>query len=94
MSPSRSKKPVATNASKKSRADRGCKPILPCNSVLGNGCLASSVKSRYLGGVSYWLKLKAPLTTTVMADFEQVNYDTPLAKPTEKRFEIKTQFIF
>jgi hypothetical protein len=64
------------------------------NTAAATSALADSVKSRYLGGVSYWLKLKAPLTTAVLVDYEQVNYDPLLARPTEKRFEIKTQFIY
>jgi len=52
------------------------------------------VKSRFLGGVSYWLKVKAPLAAAVLVDYEKVDYDTLLAKPTEKRFEIKTLFNF
>jgi len=53
-----------------------------------------AVKSRFLGGVSYWLKVKAPLAAAVLVDYEKVDYDTLLAKPTEKRFEIKTLFNF
>jgi hypothetical protein len=64
------------------------------NTAAATAVLANAVKTRYLGGLSYWLKVKAPLTTAVLVDYEEVKYDTPLAKPTEKRFEIKTQFIF
>ncbi len=52
-------------------------------------------KTRTLVGVSYWFKMfKAGPSTAVLADFEQVNYDTPLNKPTEKRFELKTLLNF
>jgi hypothetical protein len=48
-------------------------------------------KNRTLVGVSYWFKVtKAPLAMAVLADYEEVKYDTALSKPTEKRFEIKT----
>ena len=54
----------------------------------------AAVKSRILGGISYWLKVKAPLAAAILVDYEKVNYDTLLAKPNEKRFEIKTLFNF
>jgi hypothetical protein len=52
-------------------------------------------KSRTLVGASYWFKTtRAGLAAAIMADYEQVKYDTPLNKPTEKRFEIKTLFNY
>jgi hypothetical protein len=52
-------------------------------------------KNRTLAGVTYWFKtMKAGLTTAILVDYEQVKYDTPLNKPTEKRFEIKTLVNF
>jgi len=52
-------------------------------------------KNRTLVGVSYWFKTtRAGLAAAVMADYEEVKYDTPLNKPTEKRFEIKTLFNY
>lgn len=54
-----------------------------------------SKKNRTLVGVSYWFKVtKAPLAAAVLADYEEVKYDVPLNKPTEKRFEIKTLLSF
>jgi hypothetical protein len=53
-----------------------------------------AAKTRLLAGVSYWLKVKAPLAASVLVDYEKVDYDAPLNKPTEKRFEIKTLFNF
>ena len=64
------------------------------NTAAATSALADSVKSRFLGGVSYWLKVKAPLAASVLVDYEEVKYDSPLAKPTEKRFEIKTLINF
>ncbi len=55
---------------------------------------ADAVKTRFLGGLSYWLKVKAPLAAAVLVDYEQVEYDAALAKPNEKRFEIKTLLNF
>jgi hypothetical protein len=52
-------------------------------------------KSRTLVGVSYWFKTtRAGLAAAILADYEEVKYDTPLNKPTEKRFEIKTLFNY
>jgi len=64
------------------------------NTAATASALADSVKSRFLGGLSYWLKVKAPLAAAVLVDYEEVKYDQALAKPTEKRFEIKTLFNF
>jgi len=53
-----------------------------------------AVKTRFLGGLAYWLKLKSPLAAAVLVDYEKVDYDAALQKPNEKRFEIKTLFNF
>ncbi len=52
-------------------------------------------KGRTLVGVSYWFKVqKSPLAAAILADYEQVRYDTLLKKRDEKRFEIKTLLSF
>ncbi len=52
-------------------------------------------KDRTLVGVSYWFKTtRAGLAAAIMADYEEVKYDKPLNRPTEKRFEIKTLFNY
>jgi hypothetical protein len=52
-------------------------------------------KNRTLAGLSYWFKTtRAGLAAAIMADYEEVKYDSPLNKPTEKRFEIKTLFNY
>jgi hypothetical protein len=52
-------------------------------------------KSRTLVGATYWFKTtRAGLAAAILADYEEVKYDTPLGKPTEKRFEIKTLFNY
>jgi hypothetical protein len=52
-------------------------------------------KTRTLVGVAYWFPVqKAPLAAALLADYEQVNYDGPLNKPTEKRFELKALFNY
>jgi len=53
-----------------------------------------AVKSRIIAGPAYWLRVKAPLAAAVLVDYEQVKYDAALAKPNEKRFEIKTLLNF
>jgi hypothetical protein len=64
------------------------------NTAATSSALADSVKTRFLGGLSYWLKVKAPLSTAVLVDYEEVKYDAPLNRPTEKRFEIKALFNY
>ncbi|HVQ29235.1 MAG TPA: hypothetical protein VMV21_06650, partial [Vicinamibacteria bacterium] len=51
-------------------------------------------KSRTIVGAAYWLRAKLPLASAILADFETVSYDAELARPTEKRFELKTYFAF
>jgi hypothetical protein len=51
-------------------------------------------KTRTIVGAAYWFRDKLPLATAILADFEQVQYDHALAKPTEKRFELKAYFNF
>ncbi len=52
-------------------------------------------KKRTLVGVAYWFKLPKPgLAAAILGDYEEVKYDTALAKPTEKRYEIKTLFNY
>jgi hypothetical protein len=64
------------------------------NTNAPTGTLADAVKTRLIIGPAYWLKVKAPLATAILLDYEEVKYDLPLGKPTEKRFEIKTLFNF
>ncbi len=50
-------------------------------------------KTRTLIGVAYWFKTqKAGPATALMADYEQVKYDSALGKPNEKRYELKALF--
>lgn len=56
--------------------------------------LAAAVKSRFIGGGAYWLKVKSPLAVAILVDYEEVKYDALLTRPTEKRFEIKSLFNF
>ena len=52
-------------------------------------------QKRTLAGVAYWFKLPRPgLATAILADYEEVKYDTLLNKPTERRYEIKTLFNY
>lgn len=52
-------------------------------------------KSRSIVGVSYWFKVqRAPFAAAILADYEQVKYDAPLARPNEKRYELKSLFSF
>jgi hypothetical protein len=52
-------------------------------------------QKRTLVGVAYWFKLPKPgLAAAILADYEQVKYDTALSRPTERRYEIKTLFNY
>jgi hypothetical protein len=52
-------------------------------------------KKRTLVGVTYWFKLSKPgLSAAVLGDYEEVRYDAALARPTERRYEIKTLFNY
>lgn len=54
----------------------------------------NAVKTRLIIGPAYWLRVKAPLAAAVLVDYEKVDHDTALARPNEKRFEIKTLLNF
>lgn len=52
-------------------------------------------KRRTIVGVAYWFKVqRAPFAAAILADYEQVKYDAPLARPNEKRYELKSLFNF
>jgi hypothetical protein len=52
-------------------------------------------KSRTILGAVYWFKVqRAPFAAAILADYEQVKYDAALARPNEKRYELKTLFNF
>jgi hypothetical protein len=52
-------------------------------------------KNRTLIGAAYWFKMpKSGLATALLADYEQVSYDSALNKPNEKRYELKALFNF
>jgi len=73
----------------------GLEAIFRYDDLTPNKAVSSVKKDRTLFGVSYWFKTtRAGLAAAVMADYEEVKYDAPLNKPTEKRFEIKTLFNY
>ena len=37
---------------------------------------------------------RAPFAAAILADYEQVKYDAALARPNEKRYELKSLFSF
>ena len=51
-------------------------------------------RKRTIAGVSYWLKVKAPLAAAVMAGYEHVKNDAALARPNETRWVLWTYFNF
>lgn len=54
-----------------------------------------ATRKRAIAGLAYWFKLPKPgLAAAILADYEQVTYDAALAKPRERRFELKTLFNY
>jgi hypothetical protein len=50
---------------------------------------SDATKSRVLGGVAYWLPLQGSVTSALLFDVEQVNYDDYApARPTERRLAL------
>ena len=54
----------------------------------------SAKKKRFIGGVSYWFPVQKGVTTAILADYEQVKYDSALGKPKEQRWALHTLFSF
>jgi hypothetical protein len=76
------------------RSKLGLEALLRYDSVKPNKSLDAR-KNRTLLGAAYWFKVqRAPLAAAILADFEQVKYDAALARPNEKRYELKTLFNF
>jgi Phosphate-selective porin O and P len=51
-------------------------------------------KSRKIAGVAYWFTTQKPATAALLLDYEDVKYDTLLAKPDEKRYALHALFAF
>jgi len=52
-------------------------------------------KRETIAGVAYWIPMrKAPLTAALLLDYDGIAYDTALARPDEKRWEIKALLTF
>ena len=64
--PCAARKPSATSASRKSRAERGCRPRRPLSSASGSGCLASSVKTCISTALSRVLEAQKPRPTCMI----------------------------
>jgi hypothetical protein len=54
----------------------------------------SAHKKRTIAGVSYWFPVQKGVSTALLADYEQVKYDSPLGKPKEQRWALHTLFSF
>lgn len=55
---------------------------------------AGAQRKRTIIGVAYWFKSEKKDSAAIMADYESVDYDTPLAKPNEKRYVLNSLFSF
>ena len=54
-----------------------------------------AAKERKVAGIAYWFKSQQPsATAAVLLDYENVTYDTALARPDEKRYGVHTLFNF
>lgn len=51
-------------------------------------------KKRAIAGVAYWFPVQKGVATALLADYEQVKYDSPLGKPKEQRWALHTLFNF
>ncbi len=51
-------------------------------------------KNRKIAGVAYWFTTQKPATASLLLDYEEVKYDTLLAKPDEKRYALHALFAF
>jgi len=55
----------------------------------------TAAKLRKIAGVAYWFHTQqAPATAALLADYENVVFDTALAKPDEKRYALHALFNF
>jgi hypothetical protein len=52
-------------------------------------------KRETIAGVAYWIPVrKAPLTAALLLDYDGIAYDSALARPDEKRWELKALLTF
>jgi hypothetical protein len=52
-------------------------------------------KRETIAGVAYWIPVrKAPLTATLLLDYDGIAYDEALSKPDERRWELKALLTF
>jgi hypothetical protein len=73
---------------------KGFEGLLRYDRLKPNRDLAA-VKERKIVGGAYWFKtLDARAGAAILLDYETVDYDTALAKPTEKRYAVHTLFTF
>lgn len=54
----------------------------------------SAHKKRAIAGIAYWFPVQKGVSAALLADYEQVRYDTPLGKPKEQRWALHTMFNF
>ena len=54
----------------------------------------SAHKKRAIAGIAYWFPVQRGVSSALLADYEQVKYDSPLGKPKEQRWALHTLFSF
>ena len=76
------------------RFPKGWEALLRYDDVKPNKNVDAN-KKRKIAGVAYWFHtLQAPATAAILLDYENVDYDTALAKPNETRYAVHTLFNF
>jgi len=76
------------------RFPKGWEALLRYDNLKPNKTV-DAVKDRKIAGVAYWFhSQQAPATAAILLDYENVTYDTLLAKPDEKRYAVHTLFNF
>ena len=59
-----------------------------------NAVVGGAKKKRTIAGVAYWFPVLKGVSSALMADYEQVKYDSSLAKPKEQRYALHALFSF
>ncbi|HEU4401192.1 MAG TPA: hypothetical protein VFT43_03735 [Candidatus Polarisedimenticolia bacterium] len=76
------------------RSPKGWEGLLRYDNLKPNKNV-DATKTRKIAGIAYWFhSLQAPATAAILLDYENVTYDTALAKPDEKRYAAHALFNF
>jgi hypothetical protein len=59
-----------------------------------NAAVGGAKKKRTIAGIAYWFPVLKGVSSALMADYEQVKYDSSLGKPKEQRYALHALFNF